>query len=78
MNTDAIKLSILKSLLELGRISVLAAIPVIIDGLLKGVVDWRLVGISAIIAFLKALDKFLHELGIETKNDTLTLGLTRF
>ena len=69
---------LLEGLTELGRIALIAIIPIMIDGLLKGIIDWRLIGISALIAVLKAIDKFLHKLGVQEDNDSLTLGLTRF
>ena len=59
---------------EFLRIAVLAAIPIIIDGLTAGLVDVRLVAITAAIALLRAIDKFLHE----TAPTGTAGGLTRF
>jgi len=67
-----------EALIEGLRVSLLAAIPVVIDGLSAGAVDWRLVGISGLIALLRFVDKYLHLLGKETENESLTRGLTRF
>lgn len=70
--------ALLEGLKEVARVSLMASIPILIDGLSKNVVDWRLIGISAIIAGLRFIDKILHEYGKDTKNDLLTKGLTRF
>jgi len=67
-----------KAIKEFFRVSLIGAIPTVIDGLSKGIIDWRLVGITFTISFLKAVDKFLHEAGKETKNKTLITGLVRF
>jgi len=64
--------SLKKSLLEAGRIAVIAIIPVLIDGLSQGAIDWRTVGIVGGIAVLRFVDKWLHESGKAEK------GLTRF
>lgn len=72
------KEALIESTKEFFRVCVLAAIPVVIDGLAKGMVDFRVVAITAAIAGLRFVDKVLHELGKEKGNDTLTKGLTRF
>lgn len=69
---------LIEALKEMGRIMVLAAIPVLIDGLSADGLDWRLVGITVAIAGLRFLDKWLHEVGKSEGRDTLTKGLTRF
>lgn len=52
-------------LLEFGkealRVMVLAAIPIVIDGITQGKINWTLVIGSAVIAGLRALEKVLHE-----------------
>jgi hypothetical protein len=63
---------------ELLRVALLAVIPLLIDMLNSGEVNWKALGIVALIAVLRAVDKLLHETGKITKNDNLTLGLTRF
>ena len=68
----------IKSIKELGRIGALATIPVMIDGLTQGMISWKLIGITAVIAVLKAVDKYLHTLGKEINNKKLITGLTRF
>lgn len=70
--------ALVESAKEFMRVIVLAAIPLLIDGLSAGVVDWRLVGITAAIAGLRFLDKLLHEYGKETDNKRLVRGLTQF
>ena len=52
-----------EALKEFIRTGILAAIPVIIDGILVGAVDLRLVVITAAVALLRAVDKYLHEVG---------------
>lgn len=71
-------LALKEALLEAARLAVLAAIPVLITGLSDGAIDWRLVGVTAVIAALRFVDKLLHELGKETENKLLVKGLTRF
>ncbi len=58
-----------ETLKEFLRVAIIAAIPVLIDGLTAGLVDWRLAGIAAAIAALRALDKFLHESDVSTPLD---------
>lgn len=60
---------LVETLKEFVRTSLIAAIPVVVDGLSKGVVDWHLVGVAAAIAALRALDKFLHEGNVATPLD---------
>ena len=60
------------------RIVVISIIPILIDGFTRGEIDIRLVGITAAITALRALDKWLHETGKETGNESLEKGLTRF
>lgn len=67
-----------KAVLEAMRVMVLAAIPVLIDGLSSGLIDWRLVGVTVAVAGLRFLDKLLHEYGKEAGDDRLVKGLTRF
>jgi len=63
-----------EGLKEVLRTSIMALIPVVILSLQEGEVDWRLIGISAAIALLSGVDKWLHK---ENKgiNDN---GLTGF
>ena len=75
---EPIKESLVKALMEMGRVALIAAIPILIDGLSNNLIDWKLIGISAIIAVLRFVDKYLHEYGVATKNESLILGLTRF
>lgn len=70
--------AIKEALLEMGRVMVLAAIPLLIDGLSKNMIDWRLVAVSVAIAGLRFIDKLLHEWGKESENPRLSKGLTRF
>jgi len=51
-----------EGLKEVLRTSMMALIPVVILSLQEGEVDWRLIGISAAIALLSGVDKWLHKL----------------
>jgi hypothetical protein len=64
--------AILEALKEAGRVVVLAVIPILIDSLNAGMVDWKAVFVVGVIALLKFADSWLHESG------TSELGLTRF
>lgn len=68
------KEAIISGLKEAGRVVVLAVVPVLIDSLQKGIVDWRVIGITGAIAFLRFVDKALHEM--EPKG--VSGGLVRF
>lgn len=69
---------LIEAVKELLRVALLAAIPVLADGLVAGEVDWRLVVISGIVAFLRASDKLLHEWGKQEDNKIMMKGLTGF
>lgn len=74
---------IVKSLLEFGRIIVIAVIPVALSSIEQGTIDLKAIAIAAVIAGLKAIDRLLHEIGKQTEEETgesskLTTGLTRF
>lgn len=68
------KQALLEALKEMGRVIVLAVIPVVIDCFAKGVIDWKLIAVTGFIALLRFLDKFLHE----TAPAGTAGGLTRF
>ena len=74
MNVNAIQ----EASLEFARVCVLAAIPIMIDGLTSGKFDWKLIGITAAIAGLRWIDKYLHTLGKDEGIASLVTGLTRF
>lgn len=71
--------SFIEALKEGLRVVVLAVVPVLISGFqqMEGF-DWRLVIVTGVIAFLRFLDKWLHEMGKEEDNDTMKRGLTQF
>jgi hypothetical protein len=54
-----------EALKELGRVALIAAIPVLIDSLQKGNVDWRTILVVAVVAVLRAVDRYLHKLDSE-------------
>lgn len=72
------KTALIEGLKELGRVALLAIIPVVIDQLTAGAINFRLIGIIAAIAILRAVDKFLHEKGMLEDNATLVKGITQF
>ena len=58
--------------LELLRVALVAALPVVIASAEAGSVDYKVIGTIAVVAVLKAVDRALHESGVAEK------GLTRF
>jgi hypothetical protein len=70
--SEQIKTAIQEFVLELLRIVVLATIPTLVVMLETGGVDFKALGIIALVAGLRALDKALHSSGIAKR------GLTRF
>lgn len=74
----SMKEAIVKGLVELARVAVLSAIPVLIASLEAGMVDWRSIAIVVAIAVLRALDKMIHLYGEATKQPFVEKGLTRF
>lgn len=58
--------------LELFRVALVAALPVVIASAESGTVDYKIVATVAVVAVLKAVDRALHESGVAEK------GLTRF
>ena len=63
---------------EFLRIALIAVLPVIIAQLETGAIDIKMIGVLGLVAFLKALDKFVHEFGKEKNNKMLERGITRF
>lgn len=59
-------------LLELLRISLIAALPVIIASLEHGNLDLKVLAVAVALAVLRAVDRALHESGVAEK------GITRF
>jgi len=56
------------------RVVVLAIIPVLIDAVTAGAVNWNIVAVAGMIALLRFIDKYLHEMEPEGKAG----GLVRF
>jgi hypothetical protein len=64
-----------KAALELGRVVVLAIIPLAISYFEQGIgIDWRAIAIIAGLAALRFVDKWLHELAPDGEAG----GLVRF
>lgn len=72
------KKPLIEALKEMGRVVVIAVLPVLISGIEKGFVDAKVLAVVGAVAGLRFLDKFLHEAGKTTKNKKLIAGLTRF
>lgn len=68
---------VLEAMKEFGRVVLLAVVPILIIQLESGKVDWKVIGITGVLAGLKAIDKGLHLWGKEKENAAET-GLTRF
>lgn len=64
-----------KALLEMGRVVVLAVLPLLVSCLEQGIgVDWRAILIVVAITVLRGVDKYLHELAPDGEAG----GLVRF
>lgn len=70
--------SILKGLKEAGRVVVISIIPMLVIQLTNDQFNWKAIWLVGAITLLKFTDKVLHEVGKETGNESLELGLTRF
>lgn len=62
------------ALKEMGRVLVLAIIPVVIPMFESWSVDWRVIATVGAIAVLRFIDKYLHE----NSPEGVSGGLTRF
>lgn len=60
------------------RVVVLSIIPVLITQVELGIVNYKVVAVVGLLALLRWLDKFLHEVGKTKEDSPLTKGLTRF
>ena len=55
------KKALQEAIRELARVALIAVIPVLIDSLNKGTVDWRVVGTVGAIAILRGIEKLFYE-----------------
>jgi len=60
------------------RVMALAMVPMLISSLEAGKTDWKIIVIGGIIAGLRFIDKFLHEIGKSNGKSVLLTGITRF
>jgi len=60
------------------RVVVLSIIPVLITQVELGIVNYKVVAVVGLLALLRWLDKFLHEVGKAREDSPLIKGLTRF
>ena len=51
---------IIEAMKELGRVAVIAMIPILIDGLSAGEINGSLVASAGMIAVLRCIDKYAH------------------
>ena len=69
---------LIEALKEAGRVVVLAVLPLAVDMVSRWVFDWRELLVVAILALLKFIDSYLHQVGTTSGNQALVTGLTRF
>lgn len=67
-----------KALKEFARISLIAGVAVAVQGFYAGNIDSKVIVVAMVTAFVKAIDKYLHEQGVLEEDASKTLGLTRF
>ncbi len=64
------------------RVTVISVVPIVLTGvsLTTGEVNinWLLVKAVAFVAVVRLVDKWMHEVGKDNDNPTLTRGLTQF
>lgn len=58
---------------EIARVAMIAVIPIAITGLETNTLDWRVICVTAIVAILKGIDKFIHK-----SEDIKSSGLVPF
>lgn len=63
---------LVEALKELGRVVVIAIIPILIDSLNKGEININTIAVVGTIAGLRFIDKYLHEKAPEGKSGGLT------
>lgn len=76
--SNEFKVAAIKALQELGRLALIAVLPLLITMLGDGVIDWEALGVVAMVAILKGLDQLVHKYGQETKSGSLEKGIVRF
>lgn len=69
--------AIVEGIKELVRTGVLAVIPVIIDGLATGEVNYKLAVTAGAIAVLRAIDKWLHASDVKSPLDLRSLDILK-
>lgn len=58
-----------EGLKEVLRLSIIAVLPVLIEALTSGTLEWKVILVAFAIAFLKGIDKWVHLSDIETPLD---------
>lgn len=68
--------------LEFARVIVLSVLPVLLAGIDQSTgmitINWRVVLAVALVALLRAVDKYIHQTGKYFEDSSLERGLTRF
>jgi len=67
-----------EALKELGRVCLMAVIPILIVQLESGKMEWKVIAVSGVVAGLRFIDKLMYETGKATDNKALKGGLARF
>lgn len=55
------KKALIEAAKEVGRMALLAALPIVIDSLANNTFSWRVTSVAVLIAVLRAIDKYIHE-----------------
>ncbi len=67
-----------EALKEVGRLVLLAIIPLLIIQLESGMFDYKSILVVIIVTILRFIDKYIHEIGKDRGQESLIKGLTRF
>jgi hypothetical protein len=59
----------IEGLKETLRTGIIAVLPVLIDSIQKGFVDWRVILVAFVLAVLKGIDKWVHLSDVQTPLD---------
>lgn len=70
--------SLIEAFKEAVRVVLISIIPLAIIQLQDGTIDTRVISITAAIAFLRFIDKWMHEWGKKNESKLISKGLTRF
>ena len=66
---------IVEAIKEFVRMMIIAVVPNLIASLSEGAVNWQVLGMSLVIAVLRALDRWAHTEGIKSPLDLKGLDI---